>query len=114
MHTQLQHLGVGINLGMEQALFKALAVKAENRYQVVEDFQAALLKVEPGSRLKEVSSGVAARKPVERLDVEVDEEEQAAERPALSRKEVTKKDGFAFTVGRQMLKYVVVLALGAL
>ncbi len=67
-------MGVTIDRDQEQALLKALAVKKEDRYHTVVEFQAKLLETESDGPLKGYSAGVGTSKQVEWLDVKVKEE----------------------------------------
>ncbi len=51
-------LGVDIGAGLEQALLKALAVRAEERYQGVEEFQAALAQAEAPSKSPNINAQI--------------------------------------------------------
>jgi len=72
-------MGVKITNLHERALQKALAVKTEDRYQTVEEFQAELLKANNIHDSIETSDGVKARKPVVLMDVDVKQLEPAEE-----------------------------------
>ncbi len=60
-------LGVEIDPGLERALLKALAVKAGERFQTVEEFQAELFVFYNSRNLKEAHTGMKARKPFRML-----------------------------------------------
>ncbi len=71
-------LGIAIDTVIEQALLKALAVKAEDRFQRVEEFQAKLLEGRTDRDVTEAQTGVEAREPVEPFNAAVEQEESAS------------------------------------
>jgi LAS superfamily LD-carboxypeptidase LdcB/serine/threonine protein kinase len=62
LQTPLQ-LGVKINKPLEKTLLKALAVKTEDRYQVVKEFQEALVAASDKGQSAESPFGVGSRVP---------------------------------------------------
>jgi serine/threonine protein kinase len=95
-------LGVVIEPKQEEALLKALEVKAKDRYQTVEQFQTGLLEVDIDSDFEEAHFRMGAEKPAKDQVI------------TMSRDKAAQPDGTSLTVSEKALKYAAAIVLGAL
>jgi hypothetical protein len=75
-------LGVAIEPKQEQALLKALAVKARNRYQAVEEFQSELVAVNDKRQALESPVGAGPKEPAEPVRAEIKDGEEGLKEKA--------------------------------
>jgi len=75
-------LGVEIDPGLERALLKALAVKAEERFQTVEEFQRKLVAASDKGLSGETPVGAGTKEPVEPLRAEIKASEEGLKEKA--------------------------------
>jgi serine/threonine protein kinase len=111
-------LGIEIEPSLEKALLKALAVKAADRYQAVEDFQTSLLVSGQGLKENQTAAVLGAVKPGNRSAGEQAAQEQPpvlVKEPIQQQKAGAASDGLSIAISKKAIGYAVAfIAIGVL